>query len=231
MILWGLYGDLMIESFSFKKVLRSLIFGLIFSVYLYWVNSSLPLILVCFIVITFERGTTEIYKALIRDERQIKYKIPSDLGINFPRPIEKMVGYLLILSLALFFKYTSFNLNLTVLYVIAVLTPALGGMSKDAPYEGFAKFKFFRSPMVVLLVGFFLLKFFPGYEQKYLLFALWGGERIISECYKKILSGHTPGKFKVNANYHLKRSWEKERKILLILYLLSLSFIALLALC
>src|SRR5687767_13041682 len=94
MIFWGVYGDLLLEPFSFKKVLRSLILGLVYSVYLYWVNNQLPLILVVLIVIAFERLTTEIYKALIRDERQVKYKIPSDLNVDFPRSIEKIIGFL-----------------------------------------------------------------------------------------------------------------------------------------
>jgi hypothetical protein len=229
MIIWGLYGDLMLEPFSFKKVLRSLILGILWSIYLYFVNNHLPLILVAFIVIAFERGTTEIYKALIRDERQIKYKIPSDLGINFPRPIEKAVGYLLIFSLALIFKYTTFNLNLAVFFIIAVFVPALGGMIKDAPYEGFYPFKFFRSPLVVLLVGLFLFKFFAQYDQKYLLLALWGGERIISECYKKVLSGHLPGKFKRDIHNHINYSWKERRRLLLFPYSLSLILIVSLA--
>lgn len=229
MVLWGVYGDLLIEPFSHRKVFRSLAFGFIYSIYLYWVNNQLPLILVALIVIAFERVTTEIFKALIRNERQIKYKIPSDLGIDFPRSIEKVVGLLLIVAIALAFKYITFNLNLIFLFVIAVFVPALGEMIKDAPYEGFYPFKFLRSPIIVLLVGLFLFKFFPMYEQKYLLFALWGGERIISECYKKILKGNIPGKFKRDVHHHINYSWKVRRKLVLIPYLVSLTLIISLA--
>lgn len=222
MIIWGVYGDLLIEVFSLKKVFRSLLLGVLFSIYLYWVNNQLPLILVALIVIVFERITTEIFKALIRDERQIKYKIPSDLNINFPRSIEKTIGYILIIFIAYLFKVIHFKVNLLPLFIFASFAPAIGGIIKDAPYEGFFLFKFFRSPLVVLFVGYFIFKFFPSYEQKYLLFSIWGGERIISEFYKKILTGHIPGKFKRDIHHHIKHSWKVKRKYLLIPYAMTI---------
>lgn len=228
MVIWGLYGDLLIENFSYKKVLRSFFIGLIFSIYLFWVNSTLPSILVALIVIAFERATTEIYKALIRDERQVKYKIPSDLNIDFPRWIEKTVGVLLILLITYLFKIVNFEINLVVLFLIAAFFPALGGMIKDAPYEGFETLKFFRSPIVVLVVGYLLFRGFPEYSQKYLLFSLWGGERIISEFYKKILNGKIPGKFKRDVRHHIKHVWKEKRRFLLIPY--TMTIIALLTL-
>jgi hypothetical protein len=228
MIIWGLYGDLLIENFSYKKVLRSIFLGIVYSIFVFYVNSNLPLILVALIVIAFERATTEIYKALIRDERQEKYKIPSDLNVNFPRWIEKTVGVFLILLIAYFFMTTNFEINLLIIFIIASFLPALGGMMKDAPYEGFYPIKFFRSPFVILVVGFLLINNFSTFDQKYLLFSAWGGERLISEFYKKILNGKIPGKFKRDIHHHIKHSWKVERKILLIPY--TMTVVALLTL-
>lgn len=223
MVLWGVYGDLLIEDFEIRKVFRSLSLGLIWASFLFLVKRDLPYFIVALIVIAFERFTTEVYKALLRDERQVKYKIPSDLDIDFPRWIEKVFGIVLIIGLGIVFVYVNFKADIWLLLIVASLAPALGGMMKDAPYEGFFPFKFFRSPLIIIFVALLLTYLYPNLEDKYFLMSLWGGERIISEYYKKILRGNIPGKFKRDVHHHISHAWKEKRKILLVPYLLCLS--------
>ena len=82
MILWGLYGDLLVEKFNVLKVFRSILIAILWSILLFIINPNLPLFVVALVVISLERITTEIYKALVRQEDQGKYKIPSDLNIK-----------------------------------------------------------------------------------------------------------------------------------------------------
>ncbi|MCS7092680.1 MAG: hypothetical protein NZM26_05035, partial [Patescibacteria group bacterium] len=92
---------------------------------------------------------------------------------------------------------------------------ALGGMLKDAPYEGFYPRKFFRSPFFSFLVGFSLLWLFPHIKGTVLLLCVFGGERIVSECYKKIVRGRIPGKFKTAKR---NEAWRRLRVALLPIY-------------
>lgn len=115
------------------------------------------------------------------------------------------------------------------LLLLAALLPGIGGALKDAPYEGFDRLKFFRSPIVILIVGIVLKRLFPNLEDKYFLLSLWGAERIISECYKKIINGHVPGKFRRDLHHHLKPSWKTYRKILLVPYCACLMVIVFIA--
>lgn len=225
MTLWGLYGDLLHEPFDWKKVLRSIFLGVIYSVYLFLIDASLPLIVVIFMVIAFERITTEIFKASIRQESQSKYKIPSDLNIHLPRSIKIPIGMSLILLVPLSLPFISFHIDYFLLLFIAMFLPALGGMLKDAPFEGFQLLKFFRTPVFVLSLFLYLVYFFPNLEQKYLLLALWGGERILSECYKKIINSHSPGKFKQDNLHPISKSWKSRRKFLLLPYIFNLILI------
>ncbi len=209
------------ESFSLKKVLRSLFLGIFYSILLYIQNSQLPLFIVALNVITFERITTEIYKALLREEKQNKYLIPSDLNLKLPPSLKKLLGVLLIATIIASFWLLEIKINLYAALILAGFAPALGGMLKDAPYEGFELLKFFRSPVVGLIVGLIILKLFPGIALNHFLFAVWGGERLISECYKKIIRGNTPGKFKADAAHPKNANWVKQRVNLLVPYWLT----------
>lgn len=221
MILWGLYGDLMMEPFSRMKVLRSIFFGFLYSLLLYLQNDQLPLFIVALNVITFERITTEIYKAFIRTEKQDKYLIPSDLNLKFPPPAKQLLGILLIVAIIAAFWFSEIRTNLYPALLLAGFAPAFGGMLKDAPYEGFELLKFFRSPLVSLLVGLSLLQLFPSIALNYFLFGVWGGERLISEFYKKIMKGNIPGKFKADTSHRRNEMWATQRVNLLVPYGLS----------
>jgi hypothetical protein len=219
MVMWGIYGDLLVEEFQLSKVLRSVTLGTIYSLFLFFINPNLPLFVIALIVIAFERTTTEIYKALIRHESQLKYDIPSDLNIKAPISLKRIVGFSVLILLLLAFALIDLQVNKVILLLVMCLLPALGGAAKDAPYEGFSPLKFLRTPSVSLVVGALLLLVFPSLGPKYFLVAVPGFERIISEFYKKIYRSKIPGKFKQTLS---KDSiWFKQRKKLLFAYALN----------
>lgn len=216
MIIWGLYGDLLVEKFNWLKILRSVIIGLIWSIFLFLINPYISLFIVALIVISLERITTEIYKALIRIENQGKYKIPSDLKIKWDQKFKLILGLLLIIILGLAIYFIELPLNKICITAIISILIAFGGMLKDAPFENFNLTKFFRTPVVAITVGILLSISFPAISGKYFLLAVAGGERIISEFYKKIFMGRVPGKFNLK---EFNEDWKNKRKQLLILYL------------
>lgn len=219
MILWGLYGDLLIEKFNIWKVFRSISVGILWGILLFVVNPHLPLFIIALVVISLERITTEIYKALIRVENQDKYKIPSDLNINANPKLKLIIGLFLILLVGILVYSVEIPISKIYLILIIGFFIALGGMLKDVPYEGFDKIKFFRSPLVAIIVGVSILFLFPDISGKYFLLSVAGGERIISEFYKKIFRGRVPGKFKQKK---FNKTWKKQRKKLLLLYFLDI---------
>jgi hypothetical protein len=225
MILWGVYGDLLVERFSIFKIFRSLVLGISWSILLFFVNSDLPLFIVALSVITLERITTEIYKALIRVEDQAKYKIPSDLNIKWNRTLRAFLGVSLIIILALSVYFGELPLNKIYITIIIGVFAALSGALKDAPYEGFNLITFFRSPAIAIVLGILLSILFPAITGKFLLLAIAGGERIVSEFYKKIFRGRIPGKFK---QIEFNENWKEKRKWPLIIYWVDIIGIVLL---
>lgn len=219
MIIWGLYGDLLVEKFSFTKILRSILIGLFWSILLFFTNPDLPLFIVALIVISLERVTTEIYKVLIRAEGQDKYKIPSDLKIELNQKLKLFLGSLLLVILGFAIYYIDLSVNKIYIIIFIGIFIAVGGMLKDAPFEGFSIIKFLRSPIIAVIIGILIAIYFPAIIGKYFLLAIAGGERIISEFYKKIYKGRIPGKFKEK---ELNSNWRKKRKLLLILYVANI---------
>jgi len=95
----------------------------------------LPLFVVALVVISLERATTELYKALIRHEDQKKYQIPSDLNIKLSHTWKVLIGIALIMALGAFVYYAEISISKIYLTGIMGILIALGGMSKDAPFE------------------------------------------------------------------------------------------------
>jgi len=215
MILWGLYGDLLVEKFSILKVFRSLVLAVFWSIFIFFINSHLHLFIVALSVISLERITTEIYKALIRVEKQDKYKIPSDLSIKANQKLKFTIGIFLLVLLWFSIYYIEIPIDKIYLTLVIGFSIALGGMLKDASHEGFDKIKFFRSPLVAIIVGLGINFLYPDISGKFFLLSVAGAERIISEFYKKIFRGRIPGKFKEK---EFNKMWVKQRKKLLVLY-------------
>ena len=206
----------MVEKFRLRKVIRSFIIGIGWAGLLYLIDPSTQLLIVALTVIALERCSTEIYKALYRTEDQSKYLIPSEPFRHLPLLPKRLLSAALIILLGLGLYIDPISTLPTLL--IALLTGfiiAIGGMAKDAPHEGFEKLKFFRSPAVALAIYLLLIILFPGLGGIYLLLAIAGGERIVSEFYKKILNGKVPGKFK-SKTYNVR--WKAIRKWLLPAY-------------
>jgi hypothetical protein len=219
MIIWGLYGDLLVEKFSVLKVLRSILISISWSIFLYLINPNLPLFIIALATIGLERITTEIYKALIRVEDQSKYKIPTDWEIKVNRNLKLQYAIFLFLIIGIVLYSKDIYINKIYLILIVGFFNALGGMTKDAPHEGFSLLKFFRSPVVTVIVGVGIIYLFPDISGKFFILAIAGGERIISEFYKKIFRGRVPGKFKQK---EYNKIWKKHREKLLILYALNI---------
>jgi len=226
MILWGIYGDLQVETFRLHKVFRSLFFGLFAAVFIFFVDPELSLFIVALSSISIERLLTEVFKALIRTEDQGKYRIPSDLGFNIPIVLKRVFGVVFLTTVFTLIYYLEFTLNPLIVISAAGFLVAFAGMAKDAPYEGFFLFKFFRSPIITFLIGLPFLAYYGNISSIILFLSIIGGERIISEFYKKILCGKIPGKFR--DDLLLNHNWKQARKKLLPLYFLSVVAIILL---
>lgn len=230
LILWGIYGDLMMEDFKWLKVLRTLLVGAISATFLFWTNPFLPLLVVALDVNYMISVFTEIYKAFIRNESQERYLIPSDFGSRIPLVIRRPIGILILIATLVFIKYIPFSIDPLAAILLAAIIPTFYGASKDAPHEGFEPVKFFRSPIVALVTGFFLYKLLPGLDSKLFLFAVLGAERLISECYKKVINSHIPGKFKMDKTHTISLKWKKARKIILLPYFATMAIFVILAL-
>jgi len=187
MVLWGVYGDVLVEKFDLHKVWRSFSLATIAAIAIYFYDSSLNLFLVALSAISLERAITEIYKALICNEDQEKYQIPSDLNLKLNTKIKWSLAAVLIASLLIFASTFTFQINYYLLILFAGLITALGGMGKDAPYEGFEPLKFWRSPFLALLGGVPILLVVDNPDHKIFLLSVFGLERIFSEFYKKFI--------------------------------------------
>ncbi len=220
MILWGLYGDLLVEKFGLKKVFRSIVFALVASIFLYVLDQNIPLFLVALASIALERLLTEFYKALWRSEGQEKYAIPSDLNITLSLPLRRLLFVALVILVALLILNVPLPTSGLLLGIVAGCITAIGGTLKDAPHEGFRLIKFFRSPVIAVVIGLLLASFFPQSNGMMLLLAIFGGERIVSEFYKKILMGRVPGKFKETLPKN--QFWSQHRKWLLFVYVANI---------
>ncbi len=223
MILWGIYGDLLVEEFKLKKVIRSIFFALLAGCFLYATDQELPLLVVALSSIALERLLTEFYKALWRVEDQNKYAIPSDLHLTLPVPLKRFFFIISIPSLAFILMIIPLPTSGLLLGLLAGLVTGFGGMLKDAPYEGFHLKKFFRSPIIAIVIGIILEHSFPLTHNMVVLLAIFGGERIVSEFYKKILMGRIPGKFKDTLPQN--KFWEQKRKWLLPLYVVDIALL------
>jgi len=226
MIIWGIYADLVVEKFKWHKIMRSYFIALFYALLLTEAVPYLNLFIVCLAVIGLERITTEIYKALFRVEPQKKYKIPSHLGLRWGRLTKIFVGTALLITIGLlwFMYLPNFLSHKLFLILFTGGFIALCGMLKDAPYEGFDKIKFWRSPVCALVAGLILWGLFPNLPIVPFVFAVAGFERIISECYKKILQKKIPGKFKDGIPHN--NYWLKKRDWLLPIYIFNLILIA-----
>ena len=167
---WGMYKDAPHEGFSRWKYFRSILLGTAIAVVislLTGLDPRLPADLVILFGATYavERGLAEWYKTFLRDQDQSKYFIPMQFAV-FGKVVRSRGARLLAGA-----GYIGMLLGMVVLVwaidrsvprphplALVVLVggiggwiSAFGGAWKDAPYEGFQSFKFFRSPLIASL--------------------------------------------------------------------------------
>ncbi len=209
---WGAFKDSPDEGFEPKKYLRSVLVGPIWSLLLFfWFRTqviTVPLIFVFLTVILLDTLSVEIYKLFFRIEDQKKYKIPSKIHLwrievksEWQRNLAGLLlSFVVVVVFRLLFLVnlsTSLNSRFwmgVLLGFAAGLCEAVGGMWKDAPFEGFEPLKFFRSPIVGAIVGSILFLFQTNLGV--VLLATFGADRMLIETYKTFVLRRRNGKFK-----------------------------------
>ncbi len=92
------------------------------------------------------------------------------------------------------------TLEAGLLGALAGLLVAIGGAVKDAPYEGFNKWTFLRSPIIGALEAPLLNLSFPKAPKELIFLSTIATERVTVETWKIIrakAANYVPGKFSV----------------------------------
>lgn len=210
--LWGAFKDSPYEGLKRPTFPRSIYFhAVIFGAL--WVLPffresfrSLSLFQIFFAVMGLERFLAELYKGFFRTEDQSKYAVPSRFTF-FGRPVSseslRLISGAILVSgvFALLFLSTPI-VDFPVFAVVAFSTGmlvSLGGAYKDAPFEGFAPLKFFRSAAVLTICSpLFFYSNNPAAPVPlgYLIFMNGGLERFLVEYYKTYVQRTMSGKFR-----------------------------------
>lgn len=167
---WGMYKDAPHEGFSLWKYFRSILLATGIAVIVSLLTGLDPrraadLVVLFGATYAVERGLAEWYKTFLRDQDQSKYFIPMQFAI-FGRVVKSRGGRLLAgagyIGMLAGMVLLVYSIDRSVpqphpLWLVVLVggiggwISAFGGAWKDAPYEGFQTFKFFRSPMIASL--------------------------------------------------------------------------------
>lgn len=212
---WGAYKDSPFEDFNTSSYIRSLVLAPIWAIIFYWLfpalgieRQSYQLLHVFLIALVFDTVSLEFYKLFFRNESQIFYKIPSRfnmLGKKVRNKWRKLLGLLFSFGfLLLFWFLTRVQLDINSWWQHVFMgfgggfaigiAEAIGGSWKDAPFEGFDRLKFFRSPLISGIWGLILI--FGQANLGLLVFSAVGATRMTVEVHKSFLKGYRSGKFK-----------------------------------
>jgi hypothetical protein len=207
---WGAFKDSPFEGFKPGSFMRSVVLGVTASLFVAGTtNFGGPGSLVVLIGLSYalERLLTEWWKSILREDEQDAYSIPMRLAVH-GQPIDNRyrryaIGVAIVAGLGLTCWATrAVQLALPALPAWGVLLlagsggwlTAVGGAWKDAPIEGFSRWKFLRSPVVATCWALVLGRFTGDWL--YLAVASGGWSVISIETYKTFLTrGHPPGKF------------------------------------
>lgn len=226
--LWGAYKDSPYEGFKPKTFPRSIYFSLAilgFFQFVSWFDCALvsgfcqldPFHLFFFLM-GLERYTCEIYKIFFRIEDQSKYFIPPRFCF-FNREvhhegIRRCCG-LIFLAGTIAVALIPTSITTLPYFLLAALATggiiSLGGAYKDAFKEGFDPKKFFRSIVVVALLGTPVFYYLGPISLGCLIFTYGGFERFIVEYYKSYWIKSVPGKFRTDLRV-LKKEKETREK-------------------
>ncbi len=167
---WGMYKDAPHEGFSRWKYARSMLLGTGIAVVVSLLAGLDPrraadLVILFGATYAVERGLAEWYKTFLRDQDQSKYFIPMQFAVL--GKVVKSRGARLLAGAGYFGILLGMVLLVWAvdrglprphpLWLVVGLggvggwISAFGGAWKDAPYEGFQTFKFFRSPLIASL--------------------------------------------------------------------------------
>ena len=174
---WGMYKDAVHEGFD-ARYFRSVLIGGVVAVGLVYgldidMSRAANFVMLFGLVYVLERVITEFWKTFIRVEDQSKYFIPMQFtvfGKVQNRKTQLLSGaawlsvvMLLIVGLVSLQRLTPDPipgwLAVGIAGSLGGWIAAVGGAWKDAPYEGFEWFKFFRSPFVALCYGILIAHF------------------------------------------------------------------------
>jgi hypothetical protein len=167
---WGMYKDAPHEGFSRRKYARSMVLGAILGLVISLLTgldprSAADLVILFGATYAVERGMAELYKTFLREQDQSKYSIPMQFAI-FGKVVQSRAARLLgglaygALLLGMVVLVYLIDRGRTGPHPLALVLlvgglggwiSAFGGAWKDAPYEGFHIFKFFRSPLIATL--------------------------------------------------------------------------------
>ncbi len=206
---WGAYKDTPYEGFQLSSHLRSVAVAVVTSLLVSAaVSSTAGVVVTIGVVYALERVGTEWWKAILREEDQSRYTIPMRLAFR-GRPVQGRgrryaVGLLLLAALVLgcwaltFLQHSASGVPpwSVVLGVGGVggWATAVGGAWKDAPVEGFSRWKFLRSPAVATAWALPLSLLTTDWLMLCLASAGFAVASI--ETYKTFLTkGRPPGKF------------------------------------
>jgi hypothetical protein len=210
--LWGAFKDSPYEGLKRRTFPRSVYFHAVIFSALYWLPlfhgsfRQLSLFQVFFAIMGLERFLAELYKGFFRSEDQSKYAVPSRITF-FGRsvasePLRLFAGVVLVSGvfslLFLSVRIEDFTEFAAVAFSTGLLV-SLGGAYKDAPFEGFAPLKFFRSATVLAIctpLFFFSNNPLSPVPLGYLIFLNGGLERFLVEYYKTYVQRTMSGKFR-----------------------------------
>jgi hypothetical protein len=167
---WGMYKDAPHEGFSRWKYARSILLGAFLGLVISWLTGLDPrraadLVVLFGTTYAVERVMAEVYKTFLRDQDQSKYSIPMQFAVFGKvvknRSVRLLAGAVYAAALlAIFAVIYSIDRARVEPFPLAVIVllgglggwiSAVGGAWKDAPFEGFQTFKFFRSPIIASL--------------------------------------------------------------------------------
>ena len=210
--LWGGFKDAPWEGFKPRTFPRSILFSVAIFAFLLAIPvlrervAGLGLVQLFFLVMGLERFLTELHKGCFRDEPQEKYFVPSALTI-LGRPVRSRIlriaaGVILVSGvIAVLFipaPVAGYGAYLLVAYLTGLLVSG-GGAWKDAPFEGFHTFKFFRSGLTLAIASplFYWLRDPAAPVALGILIYMNGGlERFVVEYYKTYIQRNMSGKFR-----------------------------------
>ena len=205
---WGAFKDTPFEGFRWRSFVRSVALGLVMGTLLATAlpgsSAHAPLVVIG-LLYTGERLATEWWKTFVREDPQSAYTIPMRLAVN-GRPVDAalpryLTGLAVVVALVLLATLVPQVGDGDAAWWVLVLVggsggwlTAVGGAWKDAPVEGFSRWKFLRSPAVASVWAFLLL---PLTRDPLTLAVAAGGLSVlVIETYKTFLTGgRPPGKF------------------------------------